>query len=106
MNPLNNGGIPVPPQVMETIQQIAGMVQRGTDFYAIAKALKSKNITPEAVERGLYAAMPQLRGVKQKMSQMGLDPRQAIGQLMQENNISESELKEMIGSLAGKFRKR
>ena len=99
------GNIPVPPQVMETIKQIMGMVQSGADFYTVAKALKSKNITPEAVERGLYLAMPQLRDVKKKISQMGIDPKAFIGQIMKENNISQDELKGMIGDLAKKFTK-
>lgn len=111
MNPLNRG-IPqqgggampmISPEVTQTIQQIVGMVQRGADFYTIVKALKTKNITPEAVERGLYAVMPQLRQVKQQFAQMGIDPKQAIGQIMKENNISPDELKGMMSDFASKF---
>lgn len=114
-NPLNRGGyapqstvgnIPVPPHIAETIQQIAGMIQQGTDFYAIAKALKSKNITPQAVERGLYAVMPQLRQVKQQMAQMGINPQQFVSEFMKQNNISGDELKEMICDFAKRFVKR
>ena len=113
MNPLNNGmeqaqaaSMPaIPPQIVDTIKQIAGMIQSGTDFYTVAKALKSRNITPEAVERGLYLAMPQLRDVKNKIAQMGIDPKAFIGQIMKENNISQDELKGMIGDLAKKFTK-
>lgn len=99
------GNIPVPPQVMETIQSVIGMIQSGTDFYTIAKALKTRNITPQAVERGLYLAMPQLRDVKNKIAQIGIDPKAFIGQIMKENNISQDELKGMIGDLAKKFTK-
>lgn len=115
MNPLNNGiaqagaggGMPpIPPHVAETIKQIAGMIQSGADFYTVAKALKSRNITPEAVERGLYLVMPELREVKQRMTQMGVDPKAFIGQLMKENNISQDELKGMITDLANKFTRR
>lgn len=111
MNPLNRAMPPqaggamamVSPQVAQTIQQIVGMVQRGADFYTVVKALKSKNITPEAVERGLYAVMPQLRQAKQALNQMGVNPQQAIGQIMKENNISPDELKDMMSDLASKF---
>ena len=114
MNPLNNGiaasqtaAIPaIPPQILDTIKQIAGMIQSGTDLYTITKALKTRNITPDAVERGLYLVMPELREVKQRMTQMGIDPKAFIGQIMKENNISQDELKNMIGDLAKKFTRR
>ena len=100
------GNIPVPPQVMETIQSVIGMIQSGTDFYTIAKALKTRNITPQAVERGLYLVMPELRQVKQRMTQMGIDPQAFVGQIMKENNISQDELKGMITDFAKRFTKR
>ena len=112
MNPLNNGipqqsALPmIPPQIADTIKQIAGMIQSGTDLYTIIKALKTRNITPQAVERGLYLVMPELRDVKQRMAQMGIDPKAFVGQIMKENNISQDELKGMIGDLAKKFTKR
>ena len=111
MNPLNNGmqsaAVPaIPPQIADTIKQVAGMIQNGTDLYTIIKALKTRNITPQAVERGLYLVMPELREVKQRMTQMGIDPKAFIGQIMKENDISQDELKGMIGDFAKKFTKR
>ena len=73
------GNIPVPPQVMETIQSVFNMIQSGADLYTVIKALKEKNITPQAVERGLYLAMPQLRNAKQKLMQIGINPKEVIG---------------------------
>ena len=112
-NPLFNGNsaamignIPVPPQVMETIQSVFNMIQSGADLYTVIKALKEKNITPQAVERGLYLAMPQLRNAKQKLMQIGINPKEVIGQLMKENNISETELKSMITDFAKQFKKK
>ena len=113
-NPLNSGvgggvqmfgNVPVPANIMQTINQVVGMIQGGTDIYTVIKALKSKNITPQAVERGLYLVMPELRSIKQKMGAMGINPKEIIGQVMKENNIDENDVRSMIGDLVGVLKK-
>lgn len=85
-----------------TIQSIMGMIQRGADIKDVIVAFKKNGISPQVAEMVLCMAFPQLKQIKEQMSQMqaaGMSQKDMFESFAKQANVAPSELEKAYSSL-------